>query len=127
MGASVSIRIEYDEMPPAPLRPNSGSTWQQKQGPKKRLQEYTLILIRQENFKPIKGYAEVQYTAYFCGTPIDNDNLVTGMKYALDCFTDEGLIVDDGPDYIGIPKVIYHKVPHRNQVRLVMEIKECAK
>ena len=102
------MRIEYDRMPPAPLRPNSGSSWEQRQ-------------------KPIKGYAEVQYTVYHCDKPIDNDNLVAGMKYALDCFTDEGLIVDDGPDYIGIPKVIYHKVPHRNQVRLVMEIKECAK
>ena len=127
MGASVSIRIEYDRMPPAGLRGNSGFSRLQKQKPKRILQDHTLLLIRQENFKPIKGYAEVQYTVYHCDKPIDNDNLVTGMKYALDCFTDEGLIVDDGPDYIGIPKAIYHKVPHRNQVRLVMEIKECVK
>ena len=39
-------------------------------------------------------------------------------------FTREGLIEDDGPDYIGILPVIYHRVPHRNQVRLVMEIKQ---
>ena len=120
----MGIKIEYAEMPPSLLRGNSRGTWRQKLKPKQVWEDKTLIRIREQNFKPIQGKAELQYTAYYCGTAIDNDNLVIGMKCALDMFTREGLIKDDGPDYIGILPVIYHRVPHRNQVRLVMEIKQ---
>ena len=66
----------------------------------------------------------VKYTAYWCGKPIDADNLVKVMKPALDALTEYGLIEDDNPEFVKGIEVEYHRVKHKNEIKMIMEIAE---
>ena len=46
------------------------------------------------------------------------------MKYAQDCLTIQVIIPDDSPDHIKNVSVEYHRVKHKRQVQLVMEVTE---
>ena len=64
----------------------------------------------------------VKYIAYWCGKPIDADNLIKGMKPALDALTEYGLIEDDNPEYVKGIEVEYHRVKHRKHVGLQVTV-----
>ena len=117
------ITITYPYMPPKELRGNSRSHWGDKKKWKDFFQEATIWRLREQDPKPMDK-VNIKYTAYYCGRPIDIDNLITGMKYAQDCLTIQGIIPDDSPDHIKNVSVEYHRVKHKRQVQLVMEVTE---
>jgi Holliday junction resolvase RusA-like endonuclease len=120
------LTITYPFMPPPELRGNSRSHWRAKNAKKKEFQELTFWYMHQQN-EPLAEPMDkvtIKYTAYYCGRPIDIDNLITGMKYAQDCLTIQGIIPDDSPDHIKNVSVEYHRVKHKRQVQLVMEVTE---
>ena len=117
------IRIEYSEMPPKELRGNSRAHWAAKLKPKENLQNTTLFELRRQDC-PSMGQINVKYIAYWCSKPIDRDNLIIGMKAALDCFVIDGIIEDDNPNYVKSIEVEYHRVPHKKDVKLIMEVSE---
>ena len=124
----MTIRIEYSEMPPKELRGNSRAHWTARLKPKKELKENTkdgilLAMLRDQHFSPMKK-VNVKYIAYWCGKPIDRDNLIIGMKHALDCFVIDGIIEDDNPNYVKSIEVEYHRVRHTKDVKLIMEVSE---
>ena len=118
-----TLRIEYPYMPPKELRGNSSMDWGPKIKIKNQFQDATIFRLREQNPEPM-DQVNVKYIAYWCGKPIDRDNLVTGMKYALDCLTIEGIIKDDNPDIVKDISTEFHQVPHKDQVKLIMEVTE---
>lgn len=118
-----TLRIEYPYMPPKELRGNSSTRWQQKSGVKNQFQDATIFRLREQNPEPMEK-VNVKYIAYWCGQKIDPDNLIIGMKYALDCLTIEGIIKDDNSDFVQSITAEYHRVPRRNEIKLVMEVTE---
>ena len=120
----MKFSIEYDHMPDKALRGNSRANhWGQKQTPKKALQVETMIKLREVDPPPM-GKVQVRYIAYYCGTAIDHDNLVTGMKYAQDMLVKEEIIKDDSPTYVKGAATEYHRVKTRKEVKLIMEVTE---
>ena len=119
----MTIRIEYSEMPPKELRGNSRAHWAARFKPKEELQNTTVFELRRQDC-PSMGQINVKYIAYWCGKPIDRDNLIIGMKAALDCFVIEGIIEDDNPNYVKSIEVEYHRVRHTKDVKLIMEVSE---
>ena len=119
----MALRIEYPYMPPKELRGNSSTRWQQKSGVKNQFQDATIFRLREQNPEPMKK-VNVKYIAYWCGQKIDPDNLIIGMKYALDCLTIEGIIKDDNSDFVQSITPEYHQVKTRKEVKLIMEVTE---
>jgi len=117
------LTITYPYMPPKELRGNSRTHWRAKVGVKQQFQEVTIWKLREQDPKPM-DQINIHYTAYYCGRPIDHDNLIMGMKPAVDCLTLEGIIPDDSPDHIKNVSIEYHRVPHKKDVSLVMQITE---
>ena len=102
----MKFSIEYDHMPHKDLRGNSRAHWAAKIKPKKDLQ------------------VRIKYIAYYCGKPIDSDNLVMGMKYAQDTLVKEKIIEDDSPIYVQGLATEYHRVKTKKEVKLIMEVTE---
>ncbi len=121
------ISIEFDQMPPEELRGNSRYSqkdWAFREA-KRNWSEIAYLLLREENIPrlPLERVA-IQYTVYWCGKPIDEDNLLKGMKAVQDSVAYVGIVPDDGPDHVTILPVKYVRVKHKPQVKLVMEITE---
>ena len=119
----MKFQIEYDQMPHKDLRGNSRAQWFKKIRPKKDLQMETLIKLREVNPVPMSK-VQIRYIAYYCGKPIDSDNLIMGMKYAQDMLVKEGIIEDDSPIYVQGLATEYHQVKTRKEVKLIMEVTE---
>lgn len=118
-----NFQIEYPYMPPKELRGNSRTHWKAKISVKRNFQEVTIYKLREQ--KPTQmNQIDIRYTAYYCGRPIDHDNLIMGMKPAVDCLTLEGIIPDDSPDHIKNVSIEYHRVKHKKDVKLIMQIYE---
>jgi len=66
----------------------------------------------------------VKYVSMYCGKQLDRDNLIIGMKPALDALTTARVIEDDSPEFVKDIKVEYERVPHRDQMGVRMEIIE---
>lgn len=115
------FKIQFDDMPPKELRGNSRTHWTGKIKPKKILQDTTIAKLREVD-PGCMGKVKIKYTAFYAGRPIDIDNLITGMKYAQDCLAIEGIIKDDNPEHVVGMEVEYHRVPHKNQIKLIMEV-----
>jgi len=118
-----TLRIEYPYMPPKELRGNSRTGWKARIKIKEMFQDNTIFRLLEQDPEPMEQVT-VKYIAYYCGKPIDRDNLTMGMKYALDCVVKQKIIKDDSPDIVRGITVEYHRVLRRNQVRLVMEVTE---
>ena len=117
------LTITYPFMPPAELRGNSRSHWRAKNAKKKEFQELTFWYMHRQN-EPLAepmNKVNIKYTAHYCGKPIDIDNLITGMKYAQDCLTIQGIIPDDSPEHINSVSVEYQRVKTKKEVQLIME------
>ena len=91
-----AVRIEWDYMPPPALRGNSRAHWRVVQKKTQQFKESAYLRLKEQDPDPMDK-VRVKYTAYLCGKPIDADNLVKGMKPALDALTEYGLIEDDNP------------------------------
>ena len=105
----MKFSIEYDHMPDKALRGNSRAHWAAKLEPKEALQVETMIKLREVGAMPMSK-VRIKYIAYYCGKPIDSDNLVMGMKYAQDVLAIEGIIEDEKPTYVQGLATEYHRV-----------------
>ena len=119
----MKFSIEYDQMPHRDLRGNSRAHWGQKLKAKEALQDETLIKLREVN-PPSMGKIQIRYIAYYCGLPIDHDNLIMGMKYAQDMLVKEKIVKDDSPTYVKGDETEYHRVKTKKEVKLIMEVTE---
>ena len=117
------IKLVWAYMPPRQIRGNSRAHWTVRHKFTKTFKEGTIFRLMQLDPKPMNKI-RVKYIAYWCGKPIDADNLIKGMKPALDALTEYGLIEDDNPEYVKGIEVEYHRVPHKHQVEMIMEITE---
>ena len=113
----MKFSIEYDHMPDKALRGNSRAHWAAKLEPKEALQVETMIKLREVGAMPM-------IKAYYCGKPIDSDNLIMGMKYAQDTLVKEKIIEDDSPIYVQGLATEYHRVKTKKEVKLIMEVTE---
>jgi Holliday junction resolvase RusA-like endonuclease len=119
----MKFSIEYDHMPHKDLRGNSRAHWAAKIKPKKDLQVETMIKLREVGAMPMSK-VKIRYIVYYCGRPIDADNLIMGMKHAQDMLAIEGIIEDDNPYYVKEIATEYHQVKTRKEVKLIMEVTE---
>ena len=119
----MKFSIEYDHMPDKALRGNSRAHWAAKLKPKEALQIETKIKLREVGAMPMSK-VRIKYIAYYCGKPIDSDNLIMGMKYAQDMLAIEGIIEDDNPTYVQGLATEYHRVKTKKEVKLIMEVTE---
>ena len=119
----MKFSIEYDQMPHRDLRGNSRAHWDQKLKAKEALQDETLIKLREVEAMPMSK-VQIRYIAYYCGKPIDSDNLIMGMKYAQDMLVEGKIIKDDNPTYVQGPLTEYHRVKTKKEVKLIMEVTE---
>jgi Holliday junction resolvase RusA-like endonuclease len=119
----MKFQIEYDHMPDKALRGNSRAHWAAKLKPKKDLQVETMIKLREVGAMPMSK-VKIRYIVYYCGRPIDADNLIMGMKHAQDMLAIEGIIEDDNPYYVKEIATEYHQVKTRKEVKLIMEVTE---
>ncbi len=119
----MKFQIEYDHMPHKDLRGNSRAHWAAKIKPKKDLQVETMIKLREVGAMPMSK-VKIRYIVYYCGRPIDADNLIMGMKHAQDMLAIEGIIEDDNPYYVKEIATEYHQVKTRKEVKLIMEVTE---
>ena len=117
------VRLEWDYMPPPELRGNSRAHWSVRHKITKQFKESTkwrLMEIGPDRMDKVK----IKYIAHWCGKPIDADNLIKGMKPALDALTEYGLIEDDNPEFVKGIEVEYHRVKHKKQIKMIMEVSE---
>jgi len=120
---SKTIRLEWDYMPPPELRGNSRAHWSVRHKITKQFKEATtwrLMEINPDRMDKVK----IKYIAHWCGKPIDADNLIKGMKPALDALTEYGLIEDDNPEFVKGIEVEYHRVKQKKQIKMIMEVSE---
>ena len=122
------IRLQWDTMKASELSPNNASRHHHMQLAKKRkqLKRDTEFMLRDADlpaWTPMNRI-RIKYIAYHCDKPLDPDNLIAGMKYAVDGMVAAGVVPDDNPYHIAGYDVEYEKVPHRTDIKLVMEIKE---
>jgi Holliday junction resolvase RusA-like endonuclease len=117
------IKLVWEYMPPKELRGNSRAHWAVRNKFTKMFKESTIFRLMEVNPEPMDKI-RVKYIAHWCGKPIDADNLIKGMKPALDALTEYGLIEDDNPEYVKGIEVEYHRVKHKHQVGMIMEITE---
>ena len=119
----MKFQIEYDHMPHRDLRGNSRAHWAAKIKPKKALQVETMIKLREVEAMPMSK-VQIRYIAYYCGKPIDHDNLIMGMKYAQDMLVKAKIVKDDSPTYVKGDETEYHRVKTKKEVKLIMEVTE---
>ena len=117
------IKLVWAYMPPRQIRGNSRAHWRVRHQLSKSFKEGTIFRLMQLDPEPMDKI-RVKYIAYWCGKRVDEDNLIIGMKPALDALTKYGLIKDDSPEYVKGIEVEYHRVKHRHQVEMIMEITE---
>ena len=107
-----------------PKSPNLllGAPWQVRAGYAKRwLRFISNALATNRRLAPCQK-AKVTLTRY--GTrKLDSDNLRSSFKCILDALKKCGVIVDDSPDVIGTPEVIFEKVP-RKETRIKVRVEE---
>jgi hypothetical protein len=115
-------------MPDPRVRGNARGSWHGQHRATSELRDSTYLKMLEQHPWPRFERAIVTYHAYWCGTPLDPDNLIKGCKPILDEFSDrssgeERLIQDDGPDYVEI-RTQYTRVPHRKDVKLIITVRE---
>lgn len=92
--------------------------------------EIAAELGRQRTLAPIER-ASVEITRYYCGTPLDPDNLAASAKHVLDvlqppsrrCPTGLAVIAGDDPAHLALT-LRQVRVPHRHQQRTLIMIAE---
>ena len=119
----MKFQIEYDQMPHRDLRGNSRAHRGEKLKAKEALQDETMFKLRMVR-APAMDKVRIKYIAYYCGKPIDSDNLIMGMKYAQDMLVEGKIIKDDNPTYVQGPLTEYHRVKTKKEVKLIMEVTE---
>ena len=125
-GDPTTITIEFDRMPPVILRGNGRpGHWSSKHWRTQLWHDDTLVRLWERELPDSPwGHVTIQYTAYYCGKPIDADNLIIGMKAPQDAIVTAGIVEDDSHHYVTVLPVKYVRVDHRHQIKLVMEITE---
>jgi len=119
----MAIKLVWEYMPPKELRGNSRAHWAVRNKFTKMFKESAYMRLMEIDPEPMDKI-RIKYIAYYSGKPVDSDNLIIGMKPALDALTEYGLIKDDSPEYVKGIEVEYHRVKHRKHVGLIMEITE---
>ena len=121
--------IEFPFMPPAVLRGNARpGHWAQRAAATREFKDAAVWRLREANayagFPLFTPPIQITYRVFYCGKPIDRDNLLQGMKPIQDTLVAEfqKSIPDDSPEFVATPIVEYTRVAHRDQVRVVMEI-----
>ena len=117
------IKLVWEYMPPRQIRGNSRAHWTIRHKFTKMFKESAYMRLMEIDPEPMDKI-RIKYIAYYSGKPVDEDNLTFGMKPALDALTEYGLIKDDSPEYVKGIEVEYHRVPHKHQVGMIMEITE---
>jgi Holliday junction resolvase RusA-like endonuclease len=120
------VRLEWDYMPPPELRGNSRAHWSVRHKITKQFKEATTWRLMEIDPDPMDK-VKIKYIAHWCGKPIDADNLIKGMKPALDALTEYGLIEDDNPEFVKGIEVEYHRVKQKKQIKMIMEVSEGGK
>jgi hypothetical protein len=123
-----ALLIDWPYSPPMVLSGNARPKhWAVKDRAKRQVIDSVTARMREAMTTDLGPYpwgpVTVQYTSYWCGKAMDNDNFITGMKYPLDALKGE-LIPDDDPEHVTILKVRYQRVAHRDAVRTVIEVIE---
>ena len=77
------IKLVWEYMPPRQIRGNSRAHWTVRHKFTKMFKESAYMRLMQLDPEPMDKI-RVKYIAYWCGKPIDADNLIKGMKPALD-------------------------------------------
>ena len=111
MSQAVSITLDFAV--PRELEANTNYHWGQRHAKVEAVQEATLARIRQILPRPAQFNVPVvvTYELHYCGSRPDPDNFIYRMKCVLDCFVHEGILKDDGPDYIDSFRPVYVRVP----------------
>ena len=129
----MTIRLEFDSLPPTDAGGNARGHWGKTHRAREGLRAQTWALLQDQGLlDPGDGRGNpalmekvvVTYHAYWCREAPDNDNLVTGCKAILDEIVSEGLLVDDKPRYVTIASPQYTQVAHMNERRLVVTVEE---
>ena len=127
VGELKSFSLEWPYMPPKMLRPNFSPRNENQARARSRIkrdfQDNTIYRIREQNPDPMNRVT-IKYIARHSKKPMDPDNLVASMKFALDCLTIEGIITDDGPNYVTIDPPEFIKVPHNHLQGITMQVTE---
>ena len=128
------ITLEFPYQPPPELRGNSRAHWSKRNRAVKALREATyarFLGICVNEMAEGEGCAlvpwpraRITYTSYWCGKPIDEDNLIIGCKPILDEIITYGILADDSPKYLDGIDVRYVRVAHREDIRVVVEVEE---
>lgn len=97
----------------------------------KELKEDTILLffnaVQDSNWNtPYEPFtqANVLYDYYYFGQAADPDNVVTGMKAALDGAEDCGIIKNDGPRCVVSLSIKAQRAESKEDVRVEMQIAE---
>ena len=126
------LRLEFPYMPPQVLRGNGRPAhWSQRHRAVKDLREATWLRLLEVGGKRETPFpkATLEYHVFWCGKPIDQDGLCQGAKPILDEIVSAdggGYLIDDSPEYLTILPVLYTRVPHRSDVRLVVTLTSAA-
>jgi hypothetical protein len=124
----MTFSLEFDSMPDPLVRGNARfGHWAKPHRATRELRDTTYAKMLMRKPWPRFERVIVTYHAYWCGKPLDPDNLIKGCKPILDEFSDKSfgekrLIRDDGPDYVEI-RTEYTRVPHRRDVKLVVTVR----
>ena len=62
---------------------------------------------------PLYGAVRLGYHVLWCGKPPDRTNIIGSLKSAEDALVSEGVVADDGPDYVLGHDVTYERVAKR--------------
>jgi len=124
----MTIRIEWNSMKASELSGNNLRRHHPMMRHRKEQQllNDTIAMLKDMELSPWSPMQQVRikFIAYYCGKPLDPDNLIAGMKYAVDGVVAAGVIPDDGPAHLLGFDVEYHKMHRMKDRRLAMEITE---
>ena len=122
-----SITIEYPGTLPLALRKNRGNTthWDRAKETK-NLRETAYWLIYEargeEQFHFNRATIHVHQT--YCGKALDVSGLASASAALVDAFMDASVIDDDGPETVVTTSYGHTRVPHMDQRRVTVTVRE---
>jgi hypothetical protein len=114
-------------LPPRELSPNGRPTPRQKMRIKTGYQEHVIVAVRAlgpfDPEAPLFGAVRLRYDVLWCGKAPDRTNIIGSLKSAEDILVSEGVLTDDGPEYVLGHEVTYERVAKRKDsgVRITVE------
>ena len=122
--AKVVFELPARQSPPSDISGNTRAHPLKQHRVKAAFRDEVAVMFRQVWDGTPMARARIKYTSYWCGTPMDRTNFTAGMKALEDQLVREGLLVDDAPAFVLDNKINYVRVPHREDIKVVVEVEE---